>query len=88
MMSTGTDALSSAARILQAQAMPAEEIPAVIGAADAETVHRFLELHRERLQERLAEQCLLLIDLERSLMERWIGGEGGGVPETVLCLHD
>jgi hypothetical protein len=89
MMSTGTDALSSAARILQAQAMPAAEIRAVIEAADAETVHRYLELHRERLQERLAQQFRLLIDLERSLTERKMGGRGrGGVPEVVLLRHD
>lgn len=69
-MSTGTDAICSAARILRAQAMPAEEIREVIGVADPETVHRYLELHRERLEERLAEQCRLLIDLERSLTKR------------------
>jgi DNA-binding transcriptional MerR regulator len=82
-MSTGTYALPSAARILRAQAMPAAEIRAVLDAADAETVHRYLELHRERLEERLAEQCHLLIDLERSLAERWIGGQGReGAPEA------
>jgi hypothetical protein len=76
-MSTGTDATSSAARILRAQAMPAAEICAVVGAADPETVHRYLELHRERLEEGLAEQCRVLIEVERSLAEKRIGGQGG-----------
>ena len=64
---------SSVARILQSQEMPAEEIRAVLDAEDAQTVHRYLELHRERLEERLAEQRRLVIDLERSLTERVIG---------------
>jgi hypothetical protein len=76
-MSTETHAISAAARILRAQAMPAAEIRAVVGAADAQTVHRYLELHRERLEGRLAEQCRLLTGLERSLIEHRIGGPGG-----------
>jgi hypothetical protein len=85
-MSTGTAAFRSAATILWAQEMPPAEIRAVIYATDAETVHRYLELHRERLEERLAEQCRVLNDVERSLAEHWIGGYAGGSSRDVADL--
>ena len=36
--------------------MPPEEIDAILGARDPEVVRRYLELHEERLAERLADQ--------------------------------
>ena len=36
--------------------MPPEEIDAILGADDPEVIRRYLELHRERLEERLADQ--------------------------------
>jgi hypothetical protein len=49
--------------------MPREEIRAVLSADDPEIVRRYLELHRERLEERLAERQRALVALERSLTE-------------------
>jgi hypothetical protein len=47
--------------------MPADEIGAVIAADGPEVVHRYLELHRERLEERLEEQRRGLASVERFL---------------------
>jgi hypothetical protein len=47
--------------------MPLPEIRAVLAADDPTIVRRHLELHRERLEERLAEQRVLLASLERAL---------------------
>ena len=57
----------TARRLLRRQGMPAEEIRAVLAAEDPVVVHRLLELHRERLEERTAEQRRQLVSLERSL---------------------
>jgi DNA-binding transcriptional MerR regulator len=58
--------VSVAAR-LRRQRMPLREIRAVLTADDPRIVRRHLELHRERLEERLAEQRALLDSLERTL---------------------
>jgi hypothetical protein len=47
--------------------MPTEEIRAVLSAEDPEIVHRYLELHRERLEERVAEQRRALESVEQIL---------------------
>jgi hypothetical protein len=47
--------------------MPSDEIHAVLSATDPEVVRRYLELHRERLQERLAEHVETLLSIERRL---------------------
>ena len=52
---------------LRRQRMPLPEIRAVLSAEDPAVVRRHLELHRERLEERLAEQRALLASLERAL---------------------
>ena len=36
--------------------MPPEEIDAILGADDPEVIRKYLELHEERLEERLADQ--------------------------------
>ena len=43
-----------AAGTLRRNRMPRAEIRAVLGAEDPEIVRRYLELHRERLEEQLA----------------------------------
>ena len=58
-----------AAEVLRAQRMPATEIGAVLGADDAEEIRRRLELHAERLQERLLDQLRTLARVERLLAE-------------------
>jgi hypothetical protein len=60
---------STLAEMLHQQAMPPEEIRAILTADDRQIVRRYLELHRERLVERLEEQQRILDGLERSLME-------------------
>ena len=55
------------ARTLRRQRMPLDEIRAVLRTDDPEIVRRYLELHRERLQERLAAQVGTLSSIER----RW-----------------
>jgi 4-alpha-glucanotransferase len=65
----GSGPLAWAASTLTRQEMPREEIRAVLAAHDPETVRRYLELHRERLEERLGEQRRTLADVERFLTE-------------------
>ena len=52
---------------LREQGMPAAELQAIKRAQDPMIVRRYLELHRERLEERLAEQVRTLGRLERQL---------------------
>lgn len=61
--------LAWAAGTLRRCEMPPEEIRAVLTADDPEIVRRFLELHRERLEEQIEEQRRTLAWLERSLTE-------------------
>jgi hypothetical protein len=49
--------------------MPPEEIRAVLEADDPGIVHKYFELHWERLEERLAEQRRTIAILERSIVE-------------------
>jgi len=58
-----------AAQVLRAQRMPAAEIGAVLETDDAEEIRRHLELHGERLQERLVDQLRTLSRVERLLTE-------------------
>jgi hypothetical protein len=52
---------------LREQGMPAGELQAIQRAEDPMIVRRYLELHRERLEERLAEQVRTIERLERQL---------------------
>jgi hypothetical protein len=47
---------SWAERVLACQGMPPDEISAILATDEPETVRRYLELHRERLEERLADR--------------------------------
>lgn len=59
--------LAWAAGTLRRHGMPPEEIGTVIAAEDPQAVRRHLELHRERLEERLTEQRRTLAVIERFL---------------------
>ena len=52
---------------LRDQGMPAAELQAILRSDDPVIVRRYLELHRERLEERLAEQVRTLERLEQQL---------------------
>jgi hypothetical protein len=54
--SVGTGDVARAVATLIEQGMPDDEVRAVLSAHDPTIVRRHLELHRERLAERLAEQ--------------------------------
>ncbi len=58
-----------AAVTLRRQGMPPEEIRTVLAAEDPVIVRRHLELHRERLEEWLAEERRTLCSLERLLTD-------------------
>lgn len=55
MTHTERDPITWATRTLLRQGMPADEARRIVGAGDPEIVRRHLELHRERLAERLAD---------------------------------
>jgi DNA-binding transcriptional MerR regulator len=52
---------------LREQGMPVAELQAILRSDDPVIVRTYLELHRERLDERLAEQVRTLGRLERQL---------------------
>ncbi len=58
--------------------MPSEEIGLILQADDPELVRHHLELHLERLQERLADQRGTVAMLEALLVERSIAAARGG----------
>lgn len=66
---TGRDAIAWAARALRRYEMPPDEISAVLGANTPELVGRYMELHRERLEERLADRLRALTGLERLVVQ-------------------
>jgi hypothetical protein len=68
-----------AVETLRLAEMPTEEISAVLLTDDPATVRRFLELHRERLEEGVAEQRRRLASLERFLIEAIVRGGRGGI---------
>ena len=60
----GSDARADAADVLRRCQMPPDEIRWVLTADDPAVVHMILELHRERLEEQLAELRKRLQELE------------------------
>ena len=64
-----------AIRVLIDQGMPWTEIGSILGSDGPELVRRTLELHRERLEERLAEQRAELDRIEPLLLGA-LGGAG------------
>jgi hypothetical protein len=67
-----------AAAILRRQRMPAGEIRAVLAAGDPAIVRRYLELHRERLEEWLVGQRRVLEAVEGWLMADPVASTTGG----------
>ena len=61
---------AAAACALLRQDMPLGEVRALLGTDDPATVRRYLELHRERLEERFVDGRRALAILERSLVDR------------------
>jgi DNA-binding transcriptional MerR regulator len=59
----------TAARTLRDQGMPDREIREVLSSGDSVLVRRHLELHGERLQERLQQQRQTLASLEQLLID-------------------
>ena len=62
--------------MLMQQGMPRDEIRAALRADDPRTLHRYLELHRERLQERLDAERLA-VDLVERILVGELGLPGG-----------
>lgn len=52
---------------------PPEDIQALVAAGDRVVVHRCIELHAERLAERLADQLQTLVRLKRTLTTTTLG---------------
>ena len=68
---TATSApITWAERVLECQEMPSEEISSILATEHIEVVRRYLELHRERLQERLADRFRELDTVEAQLAAR------------------
>jgi hypothetical protein len=63
------DNLLSAAHQLQRLGMPPTEIHTVLVTDDPDVVRRLMELHRERLQERLADEVARVGRIEASLSD-------------------
>lgn len=63
----GRDALVSAIEVLRDLDMPPDEVDAVVATDQPVIVHRYMELHRERLEERLADQVRTLERVKRIL---------------------
>ena len=59
--------LIRAAALLRESRMPADEIRTIVTTAEPEIVHRYLELHLERLEEWLVAQRRTLRSVERLL---------------------
>jgi hypothetical protein len=70
-----TDVGADAAEVLRRCRMPEVEIEWVLTAEDPAVVHMILELHRERLEEELAERRRVLGELEASLTEPASGSQ-------------
>jgi len=64
----GADVRADAADVLRRCHMPEDEIRWVLTANDPAVVHMILELHRERLEEELAERRKALGELEAWLI--------------------
>ena len=63
----GSDVRADAADVLRRCQMPADKIRLVLTADDPAVVHMILELHRERLEEELAERRKALCEFEARL---------------------
>ena len=62
--------MSRTAGRLRDLGMPGPEIDEILRTDDPRLIHRYLELHRERLEERVAEQRAMLAGIEALLTGR------------------
>lgn len=62
-----SDPIALAIRTLREQGMPRGEIETVLEATETQVLRRYMELHRERLEERLAAELRALTEVERFL---------------------
>lgn len=83
----GPDAIAWAARALRHSKMPPEEIGVVLGADSPELVRRYMELHRERLEERLGDQLRALTGLERFLVQAILAPRESPA-DTPTAIHE
>ena len=74
--------------VLRRCQMPPDEIRWVLYADDPAVVHMILELHRERLEEELAERREALGELEASLTKRAISGPAAHCGREGIHDHD
>jgi hypothetical protein len=84
----GREAIAWAARMLRRQGMPSNEVDAVLAVDDQQLVRRHMELHRERLEERLADQLRALAGLERLLIEAILARDEPGRGRTRGRVHE
>ena len=68
--------MSLAVRRLRNVGLPGPEIDEILRTDDPRLIHRYLELHRERLEERLAEQRAVLGEIEALLTGGGCGVRG------------
>lgn len=62
-----SDAIGFATRALREQGMPLDEVKAVLAVEEPQVLRRYMEIHRERLDERLAAERRALAGVERLL---------------------
>ena len=67
------------ARVLEEQAMPREEVTAVLSATDRRMIHQYLALHLERLEESLTVQRRTIERIE-ALLTAEAGAPAGAGP--------
>jgi hypothetical protein len=64
-----SDRIARAARVLVEQGMPSDELHVVLTTPDHELIRRHLELHLERLEERLTAQRRKVAKIEQILRD-------------------
>jgi hypothetical protein len=82
------DALTSVVGTLLDLGMPSQEIAAVVAADQPILVHRYLELHGERLTERLAGQLQILARLDQTLHRALLDRSRQTATAGSLCSRD
>ena len=82
------DVLTSVVGTLLDLGMPSQEIAAVVAADRPILVHRYLELHGERLRERLADQLQILARLEQTLHRALLDRSCQTATAGSLCSRD
>jgi hypothetical protein len=65
----GSGSLAWAEMVLRGQEMPSDELRVVLASSDRHLVHRYLELHQERMEEWILAQRQALAKVERILAE-------------------